>query len=963
MEGPDLSAMSKTWQDLAASEMRLHLMTELGKIKVGFAEVEEFSLGLNSKLRSTTSEIHEGKVVKAAMEIKMRDEKRYNNNLIKRRNQHRRDLGKHLGQNTKKYRTVIRNLRGDAQKIKSFYKEKYEKKLEHLRNKYRESEEEKVDKIPSEIEEYSSLSIFDRGKFCRIEIQLYDITIVGEVYLSEAEISVLRLHPKFSVIELLSEGGLDFEQELAYAKLRMTINKELEEKVEGEEEIEITEEEQEMQDEIEAKSRQTFDPEKKEYDDRKRRVTDLKECSRVTLPKPLPTKEEALIEMRREMHGKIYEEFRQENCNKDGEQQPNLSEIEREGLKSLQKRIKEGEIVIMKTDKSNKFCVATREEYIKMGEIHTKNDKKITREEIHEIEKQLNGHSVAWVKMWGTGADNGHQDRVIDSKTTKSNNLASMYIAYKDHKKEKRKTRPIVTGCTSNTRGLSNSVSNLLESVANSVLDPFESISSEDMLSKTKRSNEETAKIRDAWNKKRLEKLRCNICNIEEIKTQTCQNCKENEIQEEDLTRQYDCETCGEELREKLEQDCTSCGGGLFLEDKEMCLLGLDVVALFPSMKSKNTGIIIRRQIQKSPLKIRGFDWRQGTRYIVMNKQYTGDLSRIWKLLPYRRKVGGTAPGMKSKELNSKKGNIESQWAFPPTEPTEEQEREIVARVAEIGVRVLFENFTYKFAGAAYQQSSGGPIGARVTMAAARIVMQQWGENYRIMLEVAKVEITLLTGYVDDVRQQSNCLRMGTRFDDKNKRFVWSEAAKKEDMARKKEMQENSNSRMVRVCLPAINSVNRDLEFTAEIPEDFQGSKLPTLDFFLWLMKSGALNHSYFEKSMKTPYVIMRRSAMSEHQRYSILANELVRRLSNINHTEIEIEEQLTIIENFIMQMKTSQYDRKQIKEAVVSGILGWKRKISRREKEGKPFYRSAESTLKLRCTRRDKNKMIVRTE
>ena len=200
---------------------------------------------------------------------------------------------------------------------------------------------------------------------------------------------MLQLHPKFSIVESLRERGLDFEQELAYAKLRMQINKELEEELEDEQVVEISEEEQEMIDEEEAKSRQTFDPVRKVYDDRKRRVTDLQECSRVTLPKPLPTKEEALIEMRREIHGKIYEEYRQEFCSKEGDQKPNLTEAEAAGLKSLQKRIKEGELVIMKTDKSSKFCVTTREEYIKMGEAHTKKDKKIKREEIHELEKQI----------------------------------------------------------------------------------------------------------------------------------------------------------------------------------------------------------------------------------------------------------------------------------------------------------------------------------------------------------------------------------------------------------------------------------------------------------------------------------------------------------------------------------------------------------------------------------------------
>jgi hypothetical protein len=44
--------------------------------------------------------------------------------------------------------------------------------------------------------------------------------------------------------------------------------------------------------EEEAKCRQVFAPEEKTFDYRKKRVTDLKENSRVTLPKPLPMAEE-----------------------------------------------------------------------------------------------------------------------------------------------------------------------------------------------------------------------------------------------------------------------------------------------------------------------------------------------------------------------------------------------------------------------------------------------------------------------------------------------------------------------------------------------------------------------------------------------------------------------------------------------------------------------------------------------
>ena len=105
-------------------------------------------------------------------------------------------------------------------------------------------------------------------------------------------------------METLHEGALEFEQELAYAKARMQIHKELGEKLDDAEQVETTPEEQEVIEEEDAKSRLTFDPVSKIFDDRKRRVTDLQNCSQVTLPRPFPTKEETLIEMRREiLHG------------------------------------------------------------------------------------------------------------------------------------------------------------------------------------------------------------------------------------------------------------------------------------------------------------------------------------------------------------------------------------------------------------------------------------------------------------------------------------------------------------------------------------------------------------------------------------------------------------------------------------------------------------------------------------
>ena len=268
--------MLEIWEDLAVTEMRLQLMSRLIKIKVGFGDIEEFNLGLRGNLKnqqsSKISEMQDQKVVKVAMEVKMRDEQVGKKKLMKKREEARTELGKMLGKNSKTYRSTIRKLRDAALEKKEEYRERYDKKLEHLKFKYREDEEEKMDEIPKEMKDYVSLSIFDREKFDRIKTLSYEATCVGELDLTNGEKTILKMHPKCSVMDNLPEGALDFEQEISYAKVRMQLHKELGEKLEEDEEneeVEMTPEEHEIVEEQEAKSRLTFDPVEKTFDDRK----------------------------------------------------------------------------------------------------------------------------------------------------------------------------------------------------------------------------------------------------------------------------------------------------------------------------------------------------------------------------------------------------------------------------------------------------------------------------------------------------------------------------------------------------------------------------------------------------------------------------------------------------------------------------------------------------------------------
>ena len=150
--------------------------------------------------------------------------------------------------------------------------------------------------------------------------------------------------------------------------------------------------------------------------------------------------------------------------------------------------MRENEIVIVRTDKSGKLAAMLKKDYLEMGLKKIEKDMKMTRREIKENEENLNAHTRMLLKVVNAGEMHGHLKRITDSKITHSETSAPMYYMYKDHKKEGG-WRPVVSGCNSNTLGLSNLLSDMVESVCGSITDPYEVISSEDMLSRVEAFN------------------------------------------------------------------------------------------------------------------------------------------------------------------------------------------------------------------------------------------------------------------------------------------------------------------------------------------------------------------------------------------------------------------------------------------------------------------------------------------
>ena len=188
-------------------------------------------------------------------------------------------------------------------------------------------------------------------------------------------------------------------------------------------------------------------------------------------------------------------------------------------------------------------------------------------------------------------------------------------------------------------------------------------------------------------------------------------------------------------------------------------------------------------------------------------------------------------------------------------------------------------------------------------MVASRILTQQWFEDYKQVLRSANLEIPLLKVYVDDGRQVMTLLKKGMRYCQTKKEFAWSRSAEEDE--EKAEQGEDKNTFMARLCLPAMININPDLTFIAEVEEDFPNKQLPTLDMKMWMKENYMISNAYYKKDVKSQVLLDKDSAMSIQQKHSILANEVTRRLYNLDSRMDDLDHEVSaVLEDFTQQCK-----------------------------------------------------------
>ena len=171
------------------------------------------------------------------------------------------------------------------------------------------------------------------------------------------------------------------------------------------------------------------------------------------------------------------------------------------------------------------------------------------------------------------------------------------------------------------------------------------------------------------------------------------------------------------------------------------------------------------------------------TLYIHLNRDLSSDLSEIEHLLPKRRKGRrGPEAGMGSEECRQRElvDNESSNWEWPERRLiTIRERRKLIGAALEIAIIFFFQNFAYSFGGEIFVQMFGGPIGARLTMCVARIVMQNWRDNFAELLKKSNIKEKMSKIYVDDNRCIVERLKLGWRYAPSEKKFMYKESWEK----------------------------------------------------------------------------------------------------------------------------------------------------------------------------------------
>ena len=270
----------------------------------------------------------------------------------------------------------------------------------------------------------------------------------GGIQLTEDEEYLLRQRPELALYSNINMAEIEQEVETTLTQIRWT-------RIETGYRQEETEEgnkpeNKELIKKMNYNDRIVYNREEHKIDLTNRCATDMKNNRRVFLPKGRPPNEEAELRLRAQMWKSKVEEYVKEKCDPKGNQvEDNLNAQLKRGLEFLIKKTKEGELIVIGSDKGNTVAVLTPEILERLGMEAIGKEREISESEIETIQRRLTAHGRSLVKIFNIGQVKGENNgrRCWNNASSEAEAVPLLTLAPKTHK-------PLKTNGDPQTRGI-----------------------------------------------------------------------------------------------------------------------------------------------------------------------------------------------------------------------------------------------------------------------------------------------------------------------------------------------------------------------------------------------------------------------------------------------------------------------------------------------------------------------------
>ena len=222
----------------------------------------------------------------------------------------------------------------------------------------------------------------------------------------------------------------------------------------------------------------------------------------------------------------------------------------------------------------------------------------------------------------------------------------------------------------------------------------------------------------------------------------------------------------------------------------------------------------------------------------------------------------------------------------------------------------------------------------------------RWNEKFEKLLKTITensdgidANPDMLQTYVDDLKSVMKELPPGAEFDSEATKIVINRNKIEDDL------KIPSDRRTFEVLKNIANTIDKDVQFTVDVPSDSKDNKMAFLDTKCWMEygdknhPQGKIMHQHYVKPMTAKVGVQIESALSDKVKRTINTQDTIRVLRNC-HEDLPEDELNKILSENMKKLQNSGYPEQYRREILISALNGFEKQKEADRNGLTPLYR-----------------------